>query len=192
MIRPAPLRRADFLQIITGIRLTMSLKNLLHENRSAIVNQWFEVVVGTYQEQTRGPLRKQNAPFTNPVGFNTVQGLEGLYDGILKGMIPTETSRFLDGIVRIRAVQDFAPSEALRFIIELKNVVRKVLAEALRDPATAGDLAAFDSAVDDLALFSFDLYMQCREKIYDIKAKEARNMTFRLLQKAQLITENQE
>ena len=170
----------------------MSLKNLLHENRSAIVNQWFEVVVGTYQEQTRGPLRKQTAPFTNPVGFNIVQGLEGLYDGILKGMIPTETSRFLDGIVRIRAVQDFAPSEALRFIIELKNVVRKVLAEALRDPATAGDLAAFDSAVDDLALFSFDLYMQCREKIYDIKAKESRDMTFRLLQKAQLITENQE
>jgi len=170
----------------------MTLKEHLQENRSAIVNQWFELVVGTYQEETRGPLRKQNAPFTNPVGFNTRQGLEGLFDGLQKGMMPSETSRFLDGIVRIRAVQNFAPSEALRFIFQLKTVVRANLGETLREPAVAGDLASFESAIDDLALFSFDLYMQCREKIYDIKAKEARSMTFRLLQKAQVITEKQE
>lgn len=172
--------------------MTKSLKEHLQEDRSAIVDQWFETVVGTYQEETRGPLRRQNAPFTNPVGFNTVQGLEGLFDGLLKGMMPSETSRFLDGIVRIRAVQDFAPSEALRFIFQLKDVVRNKLGETLKDPAMAGELVVFESAIDDLALFAFDLYMQCRETIYDIKAKEARSMTFRLLQKAQLITKNQE
>ena len=170
----------------------MDFKGLLQENRSAIVKQWFETVVGTYQEETRGALRRQNAPFTNPVGFNTAQGLDGLFDGLLKGMMPSETSRFLDAIVRIRAVQDFAPSEAVRFIFQLKGVVRKKLNEALHDPATAAELVLFESAIDDLALFAFDLYMQCRETIYDIKAKEARSMTFRLLQKAKLITENQE
>ncbi len=170
----------------------MTLKEHLQENRSAIVDQWFETVVGTYQEETRGPLRRQNAPFTNPVGFNAAQGLEGLFDGLLKGMMPSETSRFLDAIVRIRAVQDFPPSEAVRFIFQLKDVVRRELNEALRDPSTAADLASFEYAIDDLALFAFDLYMQCREKIYDIKAKEARSATFRLLQQAKLITENQE
>src|SRR5512137_1719141 len=105
----------------------MGLNDLLQQYRSAIVNQWFETVVGTYQEETRGPLRKQNAPFTNPVGFNTAQGLDGLFDGLLKGMMPAETSRFLDGIVRIRAVQEFAPSEALGFIFQLKDIVRKAL-----------------------------------------------------------------
>jgi hypothetical protein len=34
--------------------------------------------------------------------------------------------------------------------------------------------------------------MRCREKIYDLKAQEARNMTFRLLQKAQLLDKEQE
>jgi len=169
----------------------MNLKEHLQENRSAIVDQWFEMVVGTYQEETRGSLRRQNAPFTNPVGFNTRQGLEGLFDGLLKGMMPTETSRFLDGIVRIRAVQDFAPSEAVRFIFQLKGVIRSKLGEILQDLAVGADLDSFESAIDDLALFAFDLYMQCRETIYDIKAKEARSMTFRLLQKAQLITEKQ-
>jgi len=170
----------------------MSLKEHLQENRSAIVDQWFETVVGTYQEETRGPLRRQNAPFTNPVGFNTRQGLEGLFDGLLRGMMPSETSRFLDGIVRIRAVQDFTPSDAVRFIFQLKTVVRKQLGEALKEQAMAEELVSFELSIDDLALFAFDLYMQCRESIYDIKAKEARSMTFRLLQKAKLITENQE
>jgi hypothetical protein len=170
----------------------MNLKDLLQENRPAIVNQWFETVVGTYHEETRGPLRKQKAPFTNPVGFNTAQGLEGLFDGLLKGMIPAETSRFLDAIVRIRAVQDFAPSEAVRFIFRLKDVVRKELAEALQDPAVSAELVSFEGAIDDLALFAFDLYLQCREKIYDIKAREAQSATFRLLQQAKILTERQE
>jgi hypothetical protein len=170
----------------------MSLKDQLQENRSAILNQWFEAVVGTYHEETRGPLRKQNAPFSNPVGFNTAQGLEGLFDGLLKGMMPTETSRFLDAIVRIRAVQDFAPSEAIRFIFQLKDVVRKELAGALHDPAVSAELVPFEAAIDDLALFAFDLYLQCREKIYDIKAKEAQSATFRLLQQAKILTERQE
>jgi len=34
------------------------------------------------------------------------------------------------------------------------------------------------------------VYMKCREKIYEIKANEARNMTFRLLQQAKLIADN--
>jgi hypothetical protein len=170
----------------------MNLKELLQEKRPAIVAAWFETVVETYHEETRGPLRRQKAPFANPVGFNTAEGLDGLFDGLMKGMMPAETSRFLDAIVRIRAVQDFTPSEAVRFIFRLKDVIRKELAESLQDPAVSAELVPFEGAIDDLALFAFDLYLQCREKIYDIKAKEARNMTFRLLQKAQLISENQE
>ena len=116
----------------------------------------------------------------------------GLFDGLLKGMMPAETSRFLDAIVRIRAVQDFAPSEAIRFIFRLKDVIRKELAEALQDAAVSAEMVPFEGAIDDLALFAFDLYLQCREKIYDIKANEARSATFRLLQQAKILTEHQE
>jgi len=170
----------------------MNLKELLVEKRSSITAAWFDAVVATYQEETRGSLQRKNAPFTNPVGFNTEQGLQGLFDGLLNGVMPSETSRFLDGIVRIRAVQNFTPSDALRFIFQLKEIVRTQFGDVMREPGRAEEVAAFESAVDELALFAFDLYMECREKIYDIKAKEARSMTFRLLQKAQLIAEHQE
>jgi hypothetical protein len=48
-------------------------------------------------------------------------------------------------------------------------------------------LSAFDSTIDDLALYAFDIYMKCREKIYELKANEAKNATFRLLQRAKLM-----
>jgi hypothetical protein len=54
------------------------------------------------------------------------------------------------------------------------------------------ELAIFDSAVDDLALFAFDIYMKCREKIYDLKAQEVKNATFRLLQQAKLMGEKEQ
>jgi hypothetical protein len=53
-------------------------------------------------------------------------------------------------------------------------------------------LLLFESKIDDLALLSFDIYMKCREKIYELKSNEVRNMTFRLLQRANLICEIQD
>lgn len=171
----------------------MSLKEVLQQKRSGIVKQWFESVLETYREESRGPLRRQNAQFANPVGHNLAQGLEGLFDALLKGMMPGEVSTQLDAMVRIRAIQDFTPSQAVAFIFRIKEIVRRELGEELlRDAGIAEGLRALDAAVDDLALYAFDLYVQCREKIYDLKAQEARNATFRLLQKAKIITENQE
>jgi len=138
-------------------------------------------------------MRRTQAQFTNPVGFNFREGLEGLFDAVLQGMLPDTVTGFLDAIVRLRAVQDFSPSQSLSFIFELKKILRAAAgAELSGDPETADELVRLDGVIDDLALFAFDLHMECREKIYALKAQEARDMTFRLLQKAQLIAEHQE
>ena len=171
----------------------MSLKDILRERKPAIVTKWFETVVATYHEETRGPLRKAKAQFANPVGFNLAEGLDGLFDAVLQEMLPDTVSTSLDVIVRIRAVQDFAPSEAVGFIFQLKRILRDELGpEAAAATGAAAELAKIDGVIDDLALFAFDLYMRCREKIYDLKAQEARDMTFRLLQKAQSIAGHEE
>jgi hypothetical protein len=108
-------------------------------------------------------------------------------------MLPDKVSAFLDSIIRIRAIQDFTPSEAVAFIFHLKKVIRQELGgEVLKQPGMSDELSTFDTAIDDLALYAFDLYMRCREKIYDLKAQESKNATFRLLQKAKLITKDEE
>lgn len=171
----------------------MNLKQHLLEKKPAILKKWFDAVAETYPKDTAGFLKKQKAQFTNPVGYTISEGIEGLFDALHQGMIPSTVSSFLDAIIRIRAIQDFAPSQALAFILQLKKVIRQELGnEVLQQQGIAEELVAFDSAIDDLALFSFDIYMNCREKIYELKANEARNMTFRLLQQARLIVDNQD
>jgi hypothetical protein len=169
------------------------LKKKLVEKKSAIVKKWFDAVADTYPDNTASFLKKKKAQFTNPVGYNLAEGLDGLYESLLQGMIPDTVSTFLDGIVRIRAVQEFTPSEAVAFMFQLKKIVRQELGnEIMQQQRMVEELTAFDSAIDDLALFAFDIYMKCREKIYEIKANEARNMTFRLLQQAKIIADNDE
>lgn len=171
----------------------MDLKRHLKDKKPAILKNWFNAIADTYPSDTAGFLKKKKAQFANPVGYTITEGIEGLFDALLKGMIPDTVNAFLDGIIRIRAIQDFAPSEAVAFVFQLKKSIREELGtEVLSQPGMAEELTAFDSAVDDLALFAFDIFMKCREKIYELKANEARSMTFRLLQKARLIEENQE
>jgi len=171
----------------------MNLKQNLIEKKPAILKAWFNAVAETYPKDTAGFLKKQKAQFTNPVGYTISEGIEGLFDALLQGMIPENVSTFLDGIIRIRAIQDFDPSGALAFIFQLKKIIRQELGdEVLKQQGLAGELESFEAAIDDLALFSFDIYMKCREKIYELKANEARSMTFRLLQQARLIVDNQD
>lgn len=169
------------------------LKDQLRAKKAAILKKWFDAVAETYPDNAASFLKKQKAQFTNPVGYNLSEGLEGLYESLLKGMIPDTVKLFLDSIVRIRAIQDFAPSEAVSFIFMLKKIVRQELgSEVLQQPRLNEEMTAFESSVDELALYAFDIYMTCREKIYDLKANEARSMTFRLLQQAKLIVDNQD
>jgi hypothetical protein len=169
------------------------LNGQLRAKKSAIVKKWFDAVADTYQADTASFLKKQKAQFTNPVGYTLAEGLEGLFEALLKGVIPDTVKTFLDSIIRIRAIQEFTPSEAVSFVFLLKKIVRQELGnDLLQQRRMAVELAAFDSSVDDLALFSFDIYMKCKEKIYELKANEARNMTFRLLQQAKLIVDDQD
>jgi len=171
----------------------MKLNQHLQERKSAILKTWFDAVVETYPDETSAFLKKKKAQFTNPVGYTLLEGLEHLFDALLQGMLPDTVSQFLDSIVRLRAIQEFTPSEAVMFIFQLKKVVRQELGnELLQQQGIIEELATFESAVDDLALYAFDLYVKCREKIYELKANEAKNMTFRLLQQARLIVDNKE
>jgi hypothetical protein len=168
--------------------MDMDLKKLLQERKTTIVKRWFDAIAETYPDDTSRFLKKQKAQFANPVGYTISEGIERLFDALQQGMLPDTVSTFLDGIVRIRAVQNFAPSEAVAFIFHLKKVIRQELGnEILKQQGMTEQLSAFDSTIDDLALYAFDIYMKCREKIYELKANEAKNATFRLLQRAKLM-----
>ncbi|MGE5838673.1 MAG: RsbRD N-terminal domain-containing protein, partial [Deltaproteobacteria bacterium] len=96
----------------------------------------------------------------------------------------------LDEVVGIRAVRESTTRRPMIFVFLLKKVLREELYQELKENAAAWEeLLALESRVDEMALRGFDLYMNCREKVYEIRAKEAKNHVSRLLRKAGLLSE---
>ena len=52
----------------------------------------------------------------------------------------------------------------------------------------AGDLSRIESRIDELTLAAFDLYVACREKIAEIRVREARSESDRLARVVQALT----
>ncbi len=168
------------------------LNALLVEKKSAIVKKWFDLIIDTYPSDASNFLKKQKNRFSNPVGCIISQGIEDLFDELLHDIYSDKCISKLDDIIRIKAVQDFTPSQAISFIFLLKKVIREKLESEVQENRISEELLTFESKIDDLALLSFDIYMKCREKIYELKANELRNIPFSLLRKANLIYEIQE
>lgn len=147
------------------------------------------MILETYPADTSTFLKKQKDRFANPVGSTISQGIEGLFDELLKEMDSDKVSTFLDKIIRVRAVQDFSPSQAMAFIFLLKKVIREELGREIRENGLAEELLKLESRIDILALLSFDIYMKCREKIYEIRVNEVKNTVHMLLKRANLICE---
>lgn len=167
----------------------MDLKNLLQKKRSHLIKKWCDLVLSSYPEQSQKFLRKQKDAIANPVGCTISEGIASIYDELLKEAESDQIALFLDNIIRVRAIQDFSPSQAVSFIFGLKSIIRKELEDEIQQEKISEDLVAFESKIDDLALQCFDIYTQCRQKIFDIRVNEVRNQSSRLLKMAGLIYE---
>ena len=101
---------------------------------------------------------------------------------------PQRLTPALDKVIRIRAIQDFSPAVALQFALALKSLVRDELAEPISaGQVTAEELQQFDVTVEQLLLLAFNIYMQCREQLYELRVSEVRNQSARLLQRANIL-----
>jgi hypothetical protein len=162
----------------------MSLTAHLTEKKSAILGRWLTQIYESYPPQTAIFLRKEKDRFDNPMGYRISQGLEGLYQALLQDTERDQVLTFLDEIIRIRALQDFAPSQALAFIFLLKNVVREELAGDIREENLGAAVQELESRIDGLALLGFDVYIKRREKLLDLRVDEMKRRISGLMRKS--------
>lgn len=165
------------------------LKEHLAKKRSAIVKRWMDLILKAYPPETAFFLRRQDDPFANPVGHTLKKGIEDIFEAILSDAGTENAAEFLERIIKVNAVQDLTASQALSFIFLMKKAIREELGKEIEEFRLHKDALLIDDRIDELALSAFDMYMKDREKLYELRADEAKRMTFRLLQKANLITE---
>lgn len=169
----------------------MHLLKQLSKKKNVIIKKWFDKVVDSYPTDTARFLKSQKDPFANPVGQTTLQGLDGIIDLLSGGIDPQKAKALIDPIIRIRAIQDFTAARAVRFVFELKDLLHDLLPEK-EDRQTLKALQTIDRRIDELGLVAFDVYMQCREKLYDLQANEMKARTYSAFARAGLIKASDE
>lgn len=165
----------------------MDLLSLLQQKREVVLKKWFDLVIESYPPDASDFLARQKDRFQNPVGYTISTGIETIYGQVLSGFDADELADALDGIVRIRSVQDFLPSEAVLFVFQLKRAIRETVlgpgpgSAAQVSGSMAGQLAAIEAKIDEIALVAFDKYTECREKLHEVKTNEIKKRTAMLL-----------
>lgn len=168
----------------------MILVKLLEAKKKVILEKWFNRIMETYSEESANLLKQNKNPFANPMGQTFAHDIEVLYGILLKTEEKEDASSSLDNIIRIRAVQEFSPSDAISFIFLLKNVIQDEIKDEIQKNGLAKELHAFESRIDRLALEGFDIYMKCREKLFELRANEVKSRAYTLLKRANMICEN--
>ena len=160
------------------------IASLIADHKKAIVKQWIESTIRTYPAETAPFFLREKDRFANPVAALISKSLESVIESLISQASDDELAECLDSAIRTRAIQDFTPSQAVVFIFLLKQIVRDVVGAGDKKDEFFKEL---DQKVDELALIGFDRYMACREKIFELRAYEARNRTFKAFERAGLV-----
>lgn len=149
----------------------MDFKETLAQKKSAIIQKWIESVMASYSADGASFFLKEKDRFANPLGFAAKSGLTAVFDQLIgekpSQAMPSELRQF----VKLRSVQEFAPSAALSFVYQLKSIfVAQMGHELLLTAAT--EWFALEARIDALALKIFDLYMEDRERLCQVKVNE--------------------
>lgn len=139
--------------------------HLQHE----LVEKWIEQLADSDPQQSAVLRAPQPNPFRNPVGYAVRKSLSQLWGELLGEMRPEVIDQALDTILRIRAVQDLSPNEAVGFVDHLRPLLRQC-------PIPV-DPTSLEARIDQLALAASEKYMQCREQIAAVRLHETERLT---------------
>jgi hypothetical protein len=167
------------------------LLEALRDKREALTERWAGLIFASYPPLTARFLEQERDRFRNPVGSTVKAELARLVDGLLSGADRESLAASLDAIVRVRAVQDFSATAAVRFVFQFKDAVGEILGESVWH-SSSGELLDLYRRLDDVALQAFEIYAGCREQIFAIRAGEATARTYSLLKRAGVLVEAEE
>lgn len=148
----------------------MDLAEAFRNYKAKIVDRWVDYTLSTYQSSSF--FKKEGDVFANPVGGNIREALKKLFVLLSRGATTEEMIPPLEQIMKIRSIQEFSPSQAVAPLNAVKHITREILAADKERCHLVAELYDFEFAVDLAVLAAFDIYMQCRERLYQTRIRE--------------------
>ena len=139
---------------------------LLSAKRAEIVPRWVQIVAGTSRGRiTTSELERELAPILD-------QLIAGLEDGEMNSRAAgfAEARALLAELSTSRARQGFSPTETAASVFALKQVVLDVT--RIDGTDTASRLLDFSNLLDEFGLFTFETYVEARERTISAQAEE--------------------
>jgi len=168
-----------------------NLEQLALSSHKKIATKWFEAVLASFPEDKNKFLETQDNIFKNPVGVNIKDSVKDVLKELLKEELDNENiKKLLDPVMRISAVQEFGPARATAFIFSLKEILRTEFKD--KTESFYKDLDEISKKLDILALIGFENYMECREKIFELKARHVKERTLNILKAKDVFEEIEE
>ena len=146
------------------------LYELLIKYKSSIVSKWIKLILASYSIESSKFFNMEKNQFSNPVGSTISTNAASIFDEIVGSRNFQNITLLLTDIIKIRAIQDFSPSEAVGIVFLLKKVIREELNEEINQEKIFDEFAELEFVIDKTALIAFDLYMESREKVLDRKS----------------------
>ena len=151
----------------------MNLEHLLLQKKEAILQIWLRGIFDSYTPEGGNFLLGGGDRFSNPVGYAISTSAGQLLDALIRGDDPGTLHNCLEKIIRIRAVQDFTPSQAVAFMLDLKTVLRGQVIGGSITYGLQDELNELEIKIDLLAYTSTELYTKMKSQIRDLSVKEA-------------------
>ncbi len=138
---------------------------------------WLTRTFRTYPEQTGGFLDGEPDPFRNPIGHTLRTALGDLSVELFGGFDRGRVATALEAVIRLRAVQEFSPEDAVGFVALAREAAREAAAAEASGlgPDAPG---VIDARIDEMGRLAADLFERCREQIREISVRAARRRTF--------------
>src|ERR1035441_8462243 len=92
---------------------------------AALLDAWLQVTAQSYPAETARHLLEERDQFRNPVGHAMREALQALLDVDLGRIPAADAAAPLERLMRIRAVQDLSPGQAIGFVFQLNPLLRE-------------------------------------------------------------------
>jgi hypothetical protein len=161
----------------------MDIIEFLNDKKNDIVEKWQNAIIDTYPEPAGKFLHGNKNQFANPIGFTVHHELPNIFQQLITDMNNEVLKKSISDIIRIRAVQDFTPNEALGFILLLKTIIKNEISQFINDKEMIESYFKIDGNIDKMMAIAFDSYLDMRMIMADIKLDEVKRRNQKMMER---------
>ena len=138
-----------------------------------------------YPEEGRKKIGAKTDQFANPMKHTYLGAIDKLISYLAGSEEFKDHEVYLAEMIQVTAIQAMAPSEALAFIPKFKITARELFKDL-----EASEFTKLDAQLDALLLDAINVYVRCRERLYEVKLAELKRNNYMIMRQSGILKEH--